>query len=221
MEDSYKDERSLSMVVNSSHDINEYLTLASDKMSNLNQACHTIDKVVSVITGIAEQTNLLALNAAIEAARAGEDGRGFAVVAEEVRALAGRTQQSTGEIFSLVQTLQKGSEETLDIMKNCQSIARETEANSIDVAQSLDTLKASLLSINQLNQSIAQATQEQDQVSQQMSANAATVEQRNSQMQAQVSALSNLSNILIQHQALLNQQLRNVVLDSSAELANS
>ena len=221
VEDAYKDERSLRMVVKSSHDINEYLTLASDKMSNLNQACHTIDKVVSVITGIAEQTNLLALNAAIEAARAGEDGRGFAVVAEEVRALAGRTQQSTGEIFSLVQTLQKGSEETLDIMKNCQSIARETEANSIDVAQSLDTLKASLLSINQLNQSIAQATQEQDQVSQQMSANAATVEQRNSQMQAQVSALSNLSNILIQHQALLNQQLRNVVLDSSAELANS
>lgn len=217
VEDAYNDERSLRMVVQSSHDINANLTLASEKMSDLNQACHTIDKVVSVITGIAEQTNLLALNAAIEAARAGEDGRGFAVVAEEVRALAGRTQQSTGEIFHLIKTLQKGSEETLQIMKDCQHIAKETEESSMDVAQSLDKLKASLLSINQLNHAIAQATQEQDQVSQQMSINATTVEQRNSQMQQQVSALSSLSEILINHQALLNQQLGNILLEPSAE----
>ncbi len=217
VEDAYNDERSLRMVVQSSHDISANLTLASEKMSDLNQACHTIDKVVSVITGIAEQTNLLALNAAIEAARAGEDGRGFAVVAEEVRALAGRTQQSTGEIFHLIKTLQKGSEETLQIMKDCQHIAKETEESSMDVAQSLDKLKASLLSINQLNHAIAQATQEQDQVSQQMSINATTVEQRNSQMQQQVSALSSLSEILINHQALLNQQLGNILLEPSAE----
>lgn len=221
VEDAYNDEKSLRLVVQSSHDINENLVRASEKMSDLNQACHTIDKVVNVITGIAEQTNLLALNAAIEAARAGEDGRGFAVVAEEVRALAGRTQESTGEIVTLVQTLQKGSEETMEIVKNCQRIAKDTEENSMDVAQSLDKLKASLLSINQLNHSIAQATQEQDQVSQQMSLNAVTVKQRNSQMQQQVSALSSLSEILIQHQALLNQQLRNVLLDSSAEQANN
>src|SRR5690606_36054221 len=109
------------LVVQSSHDINENLVRASEKMSDLNQACHTIDKVVNVITGIAEQTNLLALNAAIEAARAGEDGRGFAVIADEVRALAGRTQESTGEILTLVQSLQKGSEETMErrVGKDC------------------------------------------------------------------------------------------------------
>lgn len=208
----YQDEQSLRMMINSSHEINQHLNIASEKMVSLNQACHAIDKVVNVITGIAEQTNLLALNAAIEAARAGEDGRGFAVVAEEVRALAGRTQQSTSEVFELVKALQKGSEETTTIMEECQRITAETESNSLEVAQSLDKLKASLFSINQLSQSIANATQEQDQVSQKMTANAAAVKEKNSGMQRQVSALSVLSDTLIQHQQALNEQMCNVLL---------
>ncbi|HEX5841293.1 MAG TPA: methyl-accepting chemotaxis protein, partial [Pseudomonas sp.] len=86
----------------------EEVQRATERVQEMQQDAQRINDVLGVIGAIAGQTNLLALNAAIEAARAGEQGRGFAVVADEVRALAGRTQQSTSEINEMLSKLQHG-----------------------------------------------------------------------------------------------------------------
>lgn len=106
-----------------------------------------IEQITTVIDDIAFQTNLLALNAAVEAARAGEQGKGFAVVAEAVRSLAQRSGVAAKDIAELISN-------SVDRIET-----GEAKANQSGVV--LSQIVESVKKVADLNNEIANASEEQ------------------------------------------------------------
>lgn len=134
---------------------------SSSVINELNTEVAKIVSVLSVIRDIAEQTNLLALNAAIEAARAGEQGRGFAVVADEVRTLASRTQNSTNEIQSMIDSLKKGADDAVASMGRSKEGGESTVKYAQDAGDALERISSAINELNAMNEQIATAAEEQ------------------------------------------------------------
>ncbi len=157
------------------HALTNEVANVSDVIEKLEKDSEGIGAILDVIRSIAEQTNLLALNAAIEAARAGEQGRGFAVVADEVRTLAGRTQQATEEIQEMIQRLQDGSHEAVSAMALGREKAKTSEEQVAKARDSLGRIMRAVSSISDMNMQIASATEEQSSVAEEINRNVTTI----------------------------------------------
>lgn len=213
---------------NAEQDVNAGMNIVSETVSSINSLASEVERanevirtlqadseeigtVLDVIKGIAEQTNLLALNAAIEAARAGEQGRGFAVVADEVRTLASRTQESTEEIQKMIERLQSGANDAVDVMEESHIQARTSVDQASKTGDALRKITSAVNTINQMNLQISNAAEQQTSVAHEIDVNLNQINQASHESVSNASEASQESenlNQLASHLQELMQQFK-------------
>ncbi|MBQ6414810.1 MAG: methyl-accepting chemotaxis protein [Butyrivibrio sp.] len=118
----------------------EMATQVADSVNETANVVAQITTAAESIISIASQTNLLALNASIEAARAGEAGKGFAVVADNIKDLAGDTNNLAGEITNMLSTITDYSNKNKELTEAIKgAITNETTALE-EMSESFDEM---------------------------------------------------------------------------------
>ncbi|WP_456293148.1 methyl-accepting chemotaxis protein [Pseudomonas sp. AK106] len=202
----------LTGTIDSIKELTDNVLDSSHQADGLAERTLSISKILEVIRAIANQTNLLALNAAIEAARAGEAGRGFAVVADEVRSLAQRTSASTTEIETLINDVQKSTQETAQTLRVTAAQANLTLEQAAATGHALTVIISATSTISDRNMLIASAAEQQAKVANEVDRNLSSIRDLSTQSASGAQQTTVASNALSMLATDLNTMVQRFVL---------
>lgn len=187
-EESYKQAENYANEADHTRDEMHTMVTAMEKIS---ESSAKIGNIISEIESIASQTNLLSLNASIEAARAGEAGRGFSVVAEEIRQLAEQSAKAAVDTRELIESsmkeiaegsraVERASGSIDNVVSGIKQIAESSKNLSVMVITQAETMRQAEQGISQISEVVqnnSAAAQESSATSEQLSAQAATLDE--------------------------------------------
>lgn len=170
----------------SSEDMKEMV----EAMNRINETSQQIGNIISEIENIASETNMLSLNASIEAARAGEAGRGFAVVADQIRQLAEQSSKSAVDTRALIEgavkevsngnkVAERAVTSLATVVEGIRKVADSSQELSVISNNQANTMKEAELGVDQISdviQTNAAVAQESSATSEELSAQATTLD---------------------------------------------
>ena len=185
----------------------EVVRQSTENIEKLGQKSKAINDIVNIINDIASQTNLLALNAAIEAARAGVMGHGFAVVAGNVKQLAQRTLDSSGEISRTVNEMQTEVAGSVAFMHNERQAIEKIIAHVDTTQRSMGEIVLCVERVFDMIQTIAAATEEQSATAEEVNRNMVGINEITRQLSASVGEIKETSEDFAHLATELNQMV--------------
>lgn len=150
-----------------SEEVGQVVNMIAEQTEQTNASAMTIREAAEFISDIAGQTSLLSLNASIEAARAGENGKGFAVVADEIQKLSEQSNDASGNIDQIVNTLIDNSQRMVEAMQHMQEVIEKqkqhinsTEESVGEVVEEINGSVRNIRSIENKTQELEHARKE-------------------------------------------------------------
>ncbi|MEL7314757.1 MAG: GAF domain-containing protein, partial [Cyanobacteria bacterium J06559_3] len=145
-------EQAMNLTGQSLFKLREMIGEAATKVQRLGESSHQITKAVILIEHIAEQTHLLAINAGIEASATEPENRCMATLSEDIGDLTSRSVRATQDIEQIVATIQQETAEVVAAME-------QSTAEVAIGAQFVDDAKYNLERILEISQQIDQMVQ--------------------------------------------------------------
>lgn len=141
--------------------IREQMNVIAQTVIRLSEQSQFIGGIIASVTDLADQSNLLAVNAAIEAAKAGEQGKGFAVVAQEIRNLAEQSKQSTTQVRTILNDVQKATNAAVLATEQGNKTVEAGVKQSVQAREAIRILTESSGEAVQVSTQIAASSQQQ------------------------------------------------------------